>query len=110
MLLLDAVNLLLGGFVTGVDLGGVQILRQSALLVAGIHQLAPFGQMQRRSRHPHTVERRAIAQILAILGAGLLIVIEGGVVVLARLGALPAFEVAGGRFGPQQYTRQPKAG
>jgi hypothetical protein len=40
-------DLLLRGLVAGVDLGGMQKLRQRSLLVAGLEQLAPLGQVRR---------------------------------------------------------------
>ncbi len=97
---------LLRGLVAGVDLGGVQKLRQRPLLVARIHQLLALGHMHGRSGNPHAVKGCAELQILGSLFAGLLVVVEGGVVVLLRLGGLAALEEGAGRLGAQRNAGQ----
>ena len=99
-------DLLLGGLIAGVNLGRAQKLRQRLRLPAGLHQLAAFGHVQRRIGHPYPVEGGAAAQILGVLLVGLLIVVEGSVVVLARLGVLGALEEGLGRLGVQPCARQ----
>ena len=83
---------LLCSFIAGVDLGGVQKLRQRPLFVARVQQLMALGYVHGRSGDAHPVERAAELQVLGSLGVSLLVVVEGAVVVLLRLSGLTALE------------------
>ena len=85
----DLGDLLLRRFIAGIDLGGAQKLHQRALLVAGLQQLAPFLHVQRSAGNLHPVV--SLPCKLRSLGdqrIGFLVVVEGGVEVLARFGSL----------------------
>jgi hypothetical protein len=94
----DLGDLLLSGLVAGIDFGGAQKFHQRPLLISPRHQLAALHQVSPRCRNPHPVERRAVLQILGIFGVGLLVAVEGGVVIFTRLGGLAALEQGAGRL------------
>ena len=83
---------------------------QRLLIVAGGQQLLALGHVRGRSRDPHPIERGAVAQILAVLFVGFLIIVEGGVVILTRLGGLAALEKGAGRLGAQRGAEQAEDG
>ncbi len=68
-------------------------LRQRALDVARLQQLAALGDVRRRGGDPHARERDLEARVFGIAVVGLLVEVEGRVVVLARLGGLAVLEV-----------------
>ncbi len=94
-------NLLLRGFVAGVDFGGVKKLGQRALDVARLATACGPWSCVPTSRDPHPGQRDLESRIFGILGKRLLKVVEGRVVVLARLGGLALLEVGVGRLGMQ---------
>ena len=94
-------DILLGSFVAGVDLAGVQKFGQRPLLVAGIQHLLPLGHMHRCGRAPHAVEGGPVAQIFGSFVICLLIIVESRVVVLVSLGGFAALEQGAGRLGAQ---------
>ena len=95
----DLVDQLLRGLVAGIDLGGVNELGQRALSIPGLEQLAALRDVGCRSRGAHAQQRDAVSEILGIPCGGLLVIRQGGVVVLAGLGLLAALEVGVGRLG-----------
>ncbi len=110
MLFPEPGDLLLGCLVAGVDFSGVEKLNQRALLVAAEEQLASLGEVQRRCRYPDPDQSGAVGQLFRRLGVGLLVIIEGGVVVFARLSNLAVLEKRGSRFSMQLRARQNKYG
>ena len=76
-------DLLLGGFVAGIDLSGVEELSEGALLIAGREQLSSFGEVGGGGGDAHAIEGGAIAEILGVFRVGLLVGVKGSVVVFA---------------------------
>ena len=108
--LANAGDLLLRGLVGGVDLGGMEELGQRALEVAGGGQLAPFGDVRRGSGDANAGEGDLEARVFRVLAVGLLIEVEGGVVVFAGLGGLAVLVVGVGRLGMKPDRRQAEGG
>jgi hypothetical protein len=109
LFLADASDLLLRSFVAGVDLGGVEELGQRALKVAGRANFVAFADVD-----DDAVTRTSASAILkrvsfGSLSVGLLVVVEGGVVVLAGLGGLALLEIGVGRFGVKLRARDAEA-
>ena len=74
---------LLRGLIAGIDLGGVQKLRQRSLFIARIQQLLSLGHVHSRSGNAHAIESLAESQVLGSFGMSFLVVVKGSVVVLA---------------------------
>jgi hypothetical protein len=54
-------DLLLGGFVAGIDLSGVEELSEGALLIAGREQLSSFGEVGGGGGDAHAIKCGAVA-------------------------------------------------
>ena len=106
VLLANAGDFLLRGFVAGIDFGGMKELGQCALLVAGLEELSPLGEVHGGGGLPDAIEGGAVAQVLGIFGVGLLEEVEGGVVILAGLGVLAALVEGIGGLGVKAQRRQ----
>ena len=85
-------NLLLSGFVAGVDFDGTEKLNQRSLLVARFHQISPLGDVQRGVRETYPEVGGAIAHVRGRHRVGSLIIRVGGIVVAAASAACPCLK------------------
>ena len=88
----------MGSFVAWIDCGGMKELGECSLLVTRLEQFLSFCEVRRGGSLPDPVEGGAVTEIFWIPGIGLLEEVEGGIVILACLGALAALEQGIGRL------------
>ena len=99
LLALGALDLLLGGLVGLVDLGGAHELGDGPGVVAALPENAAAINVLRSGEKAHAVEVRNIAEVGGLLLVGLAVIFVGGVVVFADLGGLAALVPGGGGLG-----------
>jgi hypothetical protein len=106
-------DLLVGGLVAGVDLGGAQELLQRAGKIAILAQDAALIDMLYARLEAHAVQLGEIPQVLGLLLVGGLVVLVGRIIVLPRLGIDAALIPLGGRLrigGSAREQRQAAKG